>query len=188
MVHWVDIDHHLVELCRRHLSWADDPVYNDSRLRYFGADIREFWASNTSLYDVIILDLPDPDVDSLRESESSPEYQLYSRQFMNVLRAHLADGGAFVTHCGPVAPGGDPEQRRAGLQWVTEICREVGLADGAPYHTFIPSFQSEWGFYMSVSPSADSKFPDGLAVMESDAQRAAFFWPRFWYSPFIGHN
>lgn len=189
-VDWVDIDHYLVGLCRRYLSWADDAVYNDSRLRYFGADIRQFWASNSGLYDLIILDLPDPDIDALLELEA-PEtttgYSLYSRQFMRVLAEHLAPGGAFVSHCGPISPGGNPQERRGGLEWITVMCEELGLGSGAPYHTFIPSFQSEWGFFMSCAPSLAENYPSGLAVMDRGAQDAAFNWPRFWTCPFFGH-
>lgn len=190
-VDWVDIDHHLVELCRRHLSWADDAVYNDRRLRYFGMDIREFWASNNVTYDLIILDLPDPDVDTLTEfraPETGSTYSLYSRQFMRVMASHLSPGGAFVSHCGPISPGGNPQIRRAGLDWIQTTCNEINMREGYAYHTFIPSFQSEWGFYMSCAPSAAENYPSGLAVMDGDAQNAAFHWPRFWTNPFFRHR
>jgi spermidine synthase len=188
LVDWVDIDGGLVDLCRRHLSWADDPVYNDQRLHYFAADIREFWASNDRLYDIVILDLPDPDVEALAEApESVDEYPLYSRQFMRVLRSRLANGGAFVSHCGPVAPGGDPSVSRAGLTWMSEVSRECGFGEGAAYHTCIPSFQGDWGFFMSVAPVNTPSWPEGLAVMDLEAQTYAFTWPRCWNSPYVGH-
>lgn len=186
-VDWVDIDSCLVELCRRHLSWADDSVYNDPRLRYFGADIREFWTSHNTAYDLIILDLPDPDVDALHGIDADDA--LYSTDFMKELKAHLAADGAFVSHCGPVAPGGDPSLTRAGLTWITQVSRELGF-EMHPYHTFIPSFQSEWGFTMSVAPrlgaTTSAEFPTGLAVMEADALATAFHWPVFWNSPYLG--
>jgi spermidine synthase len=190
-VDWVDIDHHLVDLCRRHLSWADDCVYNDRRLRFFGRDIREFWASNNNKYDLIILDLPDPDIDSLVPlvvSETSNDYPLYSREFMRVMAEHLTPGGAFVSHCGPISPGGDPHVRRAGLMMMRSMCQTIGLGNGSMYHTTIPSFQSSWGFFLSCEPSDVDKYPSGLAVMDSDAQQMAFHWPRFWNSPFFGHS
>jgi spermidine synthase len=190
-VDWVDIDGGLVDLCRRHLSWAEDAVYNDQRLRYFAADIREFWASNNDLYDVVILDLPDPDTDELVAGGAIPrpasDYALYSQQFMSVLRSKLADGGAFVSHCGPVAPGGDPSVTRAGLTWISELSRTCGFGEGAGYHTIIPSFQGEWGFFMSIAPAAAPYWPEGLAVMDLETQAHAFYWPRFWTSPYIGH-
>lgn len=188
-VDWVDIDHYLVDLCRRHLSWADDPVYNDPRLRYFGEDIRTFWASNTDLYDLIVLDLPDPDVEDLCAGtmEDDGDYALYSPRFFQVLRSHLTTDGVFVSHCGPVAPGGDPSMRRAGLEWIRTQSTAIGFNTGAAYHTFIPSFQSQWGFFMSTCPSDAAQYPSGLAVMDLDAQTHAFSWPAFWNSPYLGH-
>ena len=137
----------------------------------------------------MILDLPDPDVDALRGAapESVADYPLYSRQFMSVLRSKLAGGGAFVSHCGPIAPGGDPSVSRPGLTWISELSQECGFGEGAAYHVIIPSFQSEWGFFMSVAPSYASCMPEGRAVMDLEAQTHAFCWPRFWNSPYIGH-
>lgn len=186
-VHWVDIDGSLVDLCRRHLSWADDSVYNDPRLCFFAADIRDFFSTDAARYDVIILDLPDPDVETLRMKVGVENYELYSLPFWEELRAHLTPHGAVVSHCGPIQPGGDPEKRRAGLDWIIKMSQAVGLGDGFPYHVCIPSFQGEWGFWMSVRPSDDARFPAaGLAVMDLEAQSAAFSWPRYWTSPFIG--
>ncbi len=187
-VDWVDIDGGLVDLCRRHLSWADDYVYNDPRLRYFAADIRQFFIQDAARYDIIILDLPDPDVDELKVAATmgGEMYLLYSLHFWQELRIHLAPGGAVVSHCGPIQPGGDPEMRRAGLDWIIKMSQHVGLGSGFPYHVCIPSFQSEWGFWMSVPPCKDDTFPAGLAVMDSEAQQVAFTWPRYWTSPYIG--
>jgi len=185
LVDWVDIDGGLVDLCRRHLSWADDPVYNDPRLTYYAADICEFWASNNGQYDIVILDLPDPDVDELRHAVAG-SYSLYGQRFMETLRTHLSPRGAFVSHTGPIMPGGDPSVRRAGHTWLLEVSAHCGFTETAGYHTFIPSFQSEWGFLMSVRPSSDSNFPEGLAVMDVDTQTHVFFWPRHWFSPYVG--
>jgi spermidine synthase len=194
-VDWVDIDGALVDLCRRHLSWADDDVYNDRRLTYVAADIRQFLAATTTHYDVIILDLPDPDVDALKAlsvAEDPVEYPLYGRKFFQVLREHMVlreDMGpqsVLVSHTGPVAPGGDEEERRAGLAWIHAMATENGFGAGHAYKTFIPSFQSEWGFWMSCAPCTESRFPNGLAVMDICAQAAAFTWPRYYTSPYFG--
>jgi spermidine synthase len=191
-VDWVDIDGGLVNLCRRHLSWASDDVYNDRRLHYYAEDVRHFLASREeSVYDVIILDLPDPDVDELRELRtrvSRNDYTLYSQEFWRVLRNHLSTNGAIVTHCGPISPAGDPWERRAGLMWTVDMGRECGLGVGSAYHVNIPSFQSDWGFWMSCAPSDHDRFPVGLAVMNAETQKYAFTWCAYWNSPFIGHR
>lgn len=192
-VDWVDIDGGLVDLCRRHLSWASDSVYNDRRLHFYAEDIRTFLASRVAgmFYDVIILDLPDPDVEALRDlrvADSATEYPLYGRQFWRMMRNHLAVDGALVTHCGPISPAGDPYERRAGLMWILEMGREYGFGFGSAYHTCISSFQSDWGFWMSCAPCDQDRFPVGLAVINCESQRYAFTWCSYWNSPFIGHR
>jgi spermidine synthase len=183
-VDWVDIDKPLVDLCRRHMVYANDEVYNDPRLTFHAADIRTFLTGSTNAYDVILLDLPDPDVESLTSEGASSPPSLYSAAFFRLIRAHLAYDGAIATHCGPVMPGGNPERRRAGLHWIQKVAADFGK--GSAYHVSIPSFQGEWGFWMSVSPSAFSRFPTGLLVMDLLSQNAAFSFPDYWLSSFVG--
>lgn len=181
-VDWVDIDEPLVELCRRHLRWVEDEVYNDTRLHYTGADIRLFLRNCTTSYDVIVLDLPDPDVETLGTytHEDPVEYPLYGNNFWRELTRVLAEGGAVVSHTGPIRPGGDPYERREGLAWIQDTAETAGLGRGFPYHVGIPSFMGEWGFWMSVAPRTDVVFPEGLRVMDDETQRVAFTWPRYW--------
>jgi len=198
-VDWVDIDKPLVDLCRRHMVYANDDVYNDPRLAYHEAEASAFLSGlhKDIKYDVIILDLPDPDAESLRTAETAATataatatattaVALYSVPFFRMLKDHLANDGVMATHCGPVLPGGDPQRRRAGLHWIQKAARLAGLPVGAAYHAGIPSFQGEWGFWMSVSPSAFSRFPTGLLVMDLLSQNAAFSFPDYWLSSFVG--
>jgi spermidine synthase len=187
-VDWVDLDGGLVSLCRRYLSWANDDVYNDPRLHFHASDIRLFWASNTFLYDVIILDLPDPDVVMAAET-ADDEYPLYGQRFWEVVASRLSTGGGVVTHCGAIAAGAAGEKRRPGLTWNIRCAERVGLMGGESYHVFIPSFHSEWGFWMSVAAAPfHSTFPsEKCLVMSSvEAQKAAFYWAPYWTSPFLG--
>ena len=173
---WVDIDGGLVELCRRHLGWAGDDVYNDPRLTYHAEDIRHFFARDDSQFDVIIMDLPDPDCDMLAQTDDDEygNYSLYGYQFMAQLRIHLRGPRAVVSHCGPIRPG-----ELDGVRWMLNA---GGFGHGFPYHTVIPSFQGSWGFWMSVAPrSLAGDFPkDKMRIMDGDAQTAAFLWPAFW--------
>ena len=186
-VDWVDIDKPLVDLCRRHLAYATDEVYNDPRLVYHDADIRAFLASKKDVkYDVILLDLPDPDVESLTSEGASSPPSLYSLAFFQWLKTHLTPDGAIATHSGPVLPGGDPETRRAGLHWIQKTAASAELGRGTAYHVGISSFQGEWSFWMSVPPCPLSRFPPGLLVMDLVVQSVAFTWPNYWLSSFIG--
>ena len=178
---WVDIDKELVDLCKQHLRYAEESVYTDPRVTFHSEDIRTYFASNKNLFDVVILDLPDPDADYLREYPSvdgAEDYELYSSAFWKALLANLSATGQVVTHCGPISPGMDKYKRRAGLSWIDETFKRPS---SVAYHVNIPSFQSEWGFWMSCPPSHMQKFPQDLVVMDGFAQIQAFSWPAYWF-------
>lgn len=168
---WVDIDEDAVNLCRRHLVYADDDVYNDPRVEHHWVDICKYLEGPTGSFDAVILDLPDPDVKKLRVNNA----YLYSHAFYLAIMGTLLPGGGIVSHVGPVQPGGDPFERREGLMWVQGVWQT-----GVGYHVYIPSFQSEWGFWMSLSPSDIDKFPKTCLVMDNSTQSHAFFWPKYW--------
>ena len=163
---WVDIDRELVSLCEEHLRWAPG-VCEDSRVTYYGEDIREAWGRGLGHFDVIVLDLPDPDGDT---------GYLYSPTFWDDVRAHLATGGVVVTHCGPVRPLGNIGE---GFQRVHAALARLG-GTGRFYHIGIPSFQGDWGFFLwrregAVGGAAPPALPAGLRVVDNDQLNA---WAR----------
>jgi spermidine synthase len=108
-----------------------------------------------AIYDVIILDLPDPDGDT---------GYLYSPDFWRDVQKFLKVDGLFVTHVGPVRPFGGLGE---GARRVLETTKEAGLKltrDGF-YHIGIPSFQGEWGFWMGC---ADGETPDTRVTVLAD--------------------
>jgi spermidine synthase len=136
-VDWVDIDGELVALCEEHLGWAPG-VRADPRVRFFAEDVRAVLPrAGRGEYDVVILDLPDPDGET---------GYLYSPDFWHDIQRVLRDeGGRLVTHCGPVRPFGSVGE---GFQRIWG----AGVASvGGFYHIGIPSFQGEWGFWMMVT-------------------------------------
>jgi predicted membrane-bound spermidine synthase len=147
-VDWVDIDGELVSLCEGALCWAPG-VRQHPRVRYVAADIRDWFngaaRGSEGPYDVIILDLPDPDGET---------GYLYSPEFWRDVRRFLRSDGLFVTHVGPVRPVpglGD------GARRVVETAREGGIEltrDGF-YHICVPSFQGEWGFWIGGGAAAE---------------------------------
>jgi spermidine synthase len=185
-VDWVDIDGDLVNLCRRHLAWAGDDVYNDPRLTFHAQDIRTFLRSAVEggpVYDVIILDLPDPDTDMLRGDEASnnalEEMPLHGRAFWSLVRQSLKNDGVLATHAGGIRPGLRPEAR-ATLTWICEQATAVGFENGHSYHAPIPSFHSEWAFWVSKMPSDWNALPYTLRALDADGFTHAFHWPRYW--------
>jgi len=171
---WIDIDDGLVNLCRRHLDWTENDVYNNPKVTFLAEDIRTA-LPKYGKFDVIILDLPDPDVEEVAANG------LYGSSFWKLLHEHLSERGAIATHVGPVAPGADTERYRTGLHLIQE---RAGA--GYPYHALIPSFQSEWGFWMSTAPVRSGPFPAACSVIDEETMTGAFTWTRGWFSSAVG--
>jgi spermidine synthase len=155
---WVDIDSKLVDMCEAHLQWAPD-VRTNPLVRFYGENIGTV-LPNLGKFNVIILDLPDPDGDT--------DY-LYSKDFWRSLRQHLTEDGRIVTHTGPVRPFGNIGE---GLVRVWKEATAGGVdpwIDGF-YSVCIPSFQGEWGFWISgFRPFFDMRMkslPSGLKVVD----------------------
>jgi spermidine synthase len=176
-VDWVDYDRDLVDLCRLHLRWAPT-VMADSRVRFQAADIQVALPALGD-YDVIILDLPDPDGDT---------GYLYSAAFWRDLHTHLVPGGYIVTHCGPVRPFGNVGE---GFQRVWCSTGEAGMRFDPTgfYPMIIPSFQGTWGFWMwsrldsdvsRISRFATEALPADLRVVDADQLVAWSRTPRVW--------
>lgn len=164
-VDWVDIDGELVKLCREHLRYTPDSVYDDKRVSYYAADIMNFLDNmeRVGLYDAIIIDLPDPDPTS---------HVLYGETFWKLIHRSLKMGGGIVSHVGPVEPG-----RRPGL----EMVRAGAGGGGHAFHTYVPSFQGEWGFWMNKEPAFDRPFDlAGCGVVDDAYLRTVFHWDRHW--------
>jgi len=130
---WVDIDTELVELCKEHLGWAPH-VYTDPRVKFIGKDIREVLPT-LGTFDIIILDLPDPDSES----------ELYGPAMWSAYKSALT--GHIVTHVGPVRPFGNIGD---GVQRVWSSARAGGFLPWVSgfYQITIPSFQGSWGFWI----------------------------------------
>jgi spermidine synthase len=167
-VDWVDIDGQVVEACREHMKWGQDAAYTDPRVTYYAEDIRIFLERTEKYWDVIIIDLPDPDP---TESPLHCEV-LMGYRFWRQIKDHLATGGAWVTHTGPV--------RRKGPSGADFLQRATAMADfyttdHTPYHAMIPSFQDDWGYMMNCRPIFKPlEFP--VRFLTLHAYRYIFQW------------
>jgi spermidine synthase len=160
-VDWVDIDGELVSACRDHLGWAPT-VYDDPRLNFYAEDIMAYLRrSARESYNVIIIDLPDPE-----EEENG----LYTTEFWSAVKAHLHEGGAIVTHCGP-SRFPDPQRM---IRWVQ---KNGDIPAGGEYHANIPSFTDDWGFVMSCRPVFSSPIPQPVRFLTPEAYKYIFMWP-----------
>ena len=147
----VDLDGEVVEICRRFLPNHHRGAFDDPRAQLHIADARKYLEDTEDTYDVIIVDLPDP-------QEAGPASFLYTQSFYSLLRRRLNPGGVAAVQS---------EQCMTGnLKAFTAISHTLGSVFPRvfPYHAMIPSFSLDWGFNLaSLGPS-----PTELAAQEVD--------------------
>jgi len=131
----VDLDPAITTLFKTHptLSKLNDHAYQSPKVTVVNQDAWKFIETANVLYDVIIIDLPDPNNISLS--------RLYSQTFYRLLSSHLSKSGAMVTQAT------SPMFTREAFWCIAETLEESDFQT-LPYHTYIPSF-GEWGFVLA---------------------------------------
>lgn len=179
----VDLDAKVIELSRKYLAsysnctgFGTPSCFDDPRADLYAEDFFEWFEKHIGhdicdtrrekagmLYDVIILDLLDPE--SLPEGAAFAEY-LYSEKFFRRISCTLTDRGVLVSNFGegPEAPFmGGPE---AGLQHELFKERAAMFYDKAEkirnlsrnfhhtrvYDTAVPSYRADWAFAIGMVP------------------------------------
>lgn len=166
----VDLDPRVTQIFRDHpeLSAMNGSALSDPRVTIVNDDAWKFLERDERIYDVVIIDLPDP--------KSIALSRLYSRQFYGLLAERLSGQGVLVTQAGSpffarqafwsvvttLESSRNPQQPGQGL--FTK-----------PYHSYVPSF-GEWGFVLA-SPvplsGRDLDVPNGLSYLTPDVWQAA---------------
>ncbi len=140
---------------------------NNPRVAVVNADGYRFLADSSDLYEVIIIDLPDPRNESLA--------RLYSRDFYGLVKRHLARGGIFVTQAS------SPYFVRNAYWCIAHTAADVGLKVQT-YHVYVPAF-GYWGFVLGSDLTVDwnriwirvptrfltSEMLPSMAVFDSDS-------------------
>jgi spermidine synthase len=139
----VDIDARVTGLFRSHrlLTALNGNALNDPRVRVHNTDAFRFLQESDALYDVILIDLPDP---------SAPELgKLYSTAFYGLAGRRLAAGGMLAAQCT------SPFRARSAYWCIVHTLRAArwGPQDdqrfvARPYHTLVPTFGT-WGFVLA---------------------------------------
>ncbi len=143
----VDLDKDAVEVCKEFLIEWHQNAFNDHRVKVFFEDARGFISEADEVFDVIILDLPEPE-------KESPALKLYTKEFYEEVYNNLTEKGIMVTQATSTAVN--------NLQTFTIILNTIKqvfpIVRG--YWTSIPSFYTPWGFVYA------SKCPDPVTLKE----------------------
>ena len=139
----VDIDPAITELfsTRPGLMALSEDSLNDPRVKVVNADASKFLETTHEVYDVVLIDLPDPHDIAIS--------RLYTRWFYLHVRTRLAAGGIMVTQAT------SPYYAREAYWSIVSTIETAHSSDDPrppmhviPYHTYVPTF-GDWGFVMA---------------------------------------
>ncbi|SHG05995.1 polyamine aminopropyltransferase [Ornithinibacillus halophilus] len=131
----VDLDPAVVELANTEplLLEVNDGALMDEKVEVVHEDAFQFLEDTDEWFDVIIIDLPDPNNESLNK--------LYTREFYSLVRNHLNPGGAAMIQAT------SPVFAREVYWTISETVASTGL-HVENLHVDVPSF-GNWGFVMA---------------------------------------
>ncbi|WP_093136282.1 polyamine aminopropyltransferase [Salinibacillus kushneri] len=137
----VDLDPAVVELASKsyHLVKLNEGALQDEKVNIKHQDAFEYLEGSNQFYDVILVDLPDPNNESLNK--------LYTKEFYSLVRNHLKPDGAMMVQS--TSPVFAPQ-----VYWtISETISDTGL-NVENFHVDVPSF-GNWGFVMASCENID---------------------------------
>lgn len=162
----VDLDPAVTDLARTFQPFVDlnEGSLDDPRVEVVNADAMAWMETGANLFDVAIVDFPDP--------HSFSVGKLYTDTFYQLLMKRVApDGVVAVQSTSPrLAPNS---------YWcIAETMESVGFFV-RPYHAAVPSF-GEWGFMLASQRAipVPSDVPDDLRFLSDDYVPNLFVLPR----------
>ncbi|RLE67450.1 MAG: spermidine synthase [Thermoprotei archaeon] len=134
-IYMVDIDNDAINIFKKYLYEWHRNSFSDPRVRLIIDDGRSFLEKSREKFDVIIIDITDP-------LKSSPSRLLYTFEFYKHVYEKLNDDGLMVTQATSVSY--TPENYAIIYNTLKKVFPIV-----RPFYTYIPSFDSQWGFMMA---------------------------------------
>ncbi len=171
----VDLDPAMTALFRenRELAALSGDAMHDPRVEIIHQDAFEFLKAASALYNVILIDLPDPKNPSLSK--------LYSRAFYTQAARRLTRDGVLVTQAtSPVYARKAFWSIARTLDATPDPYRPGETLQVQPFHAYIPSF-GDWGFIMAGARRLDwaaIALPDQLTFLDASMLQGMTDFPR----------
>lgn len=162
----VDLDPAVTALAKSnpYISSLNNGAFENERLTVINEDAFVYLSNTDRYFDLIIIDLPDPNNTALS--------RLYSREFYLLVKDRLSENGSFVTQAT------SPFYASKAFWSIKKTIESAGYADVVPYHTHIPSF-GEWGFILASKSRIDldsTKLPTSTKYVDAYAiERMLYF-------------
>ncbi|MEF2294032.1 polyamine aminopropyltransferase [Virgibacillus dokdonensis] len=131
----VDLDPSVTKLGKENheITELNDNAFADDRVQTVNADAFRYLQEHKDLYDVILVDMPDPNNESLNK--------LYTLEFYQLLRNHLRPGGAIMVQA--TSPTFATE-----VYWSIDKTMQAADLYTDNLHVDVPSF-GDWGFVLA---------------------------------------
>ncbi len=161
----VDLDPHITRLFRQEalLTRLNAQALNHPKVTVVNADAYRWLQEHPGVFDVIIVDFPDPSNFAIGK--------LYTTSFYQQIDQHLsAEGFAVVQTTSPLVA-------RKSFWTVATTIEAVGL-NTTPYHAHVPSF-GEWGFIIASRRPfrLPQQLPPGLRFLTPQGMAALLDFP-----------
>jgi spermidine synthase len=174
----VDIDPSITQLSQTHpqILALNMGALEDPRVKVVNEDAFTYLMKDSSTYDVIICDLPDPTSETLA--------RLYSNVSFKMMLARLNQNGALVSQAT------SPDLTSNAFWCIEKTMQDAGFRYTFPYHASIPSFGT-WGFIMAKqSQYLKTDFRDEIELkyMENDMLQHLMYFPKDKRNPSILPN
>lgn len=138
----VDLDPAMIDLAKNNalLRKLNEQAFSNPLVKIKNKDAFSYLKNSTETYDVIIIDLPDPNNEALNK--------LYTWEFYSLVRNALTpEGITSIQSTSPVFA-------REAFWTINETVKHVGLQT-AGYHIDVPSF-GNWGFTLASRAQIDT--------------------------------
>jgi spermidine synthase len=169
----VDLDPAITELFSEHaiLSEISGDALEDERVTIHHMDAVKYLEASEKSYDVIIMDLPDPNDPALS--------RLYTKGVFRLALRHLRPRGALVTQA--TSPFYAPDAYWCIVETIEAAVKTGPLLRAVhPYHAFVPSF-GEWGFVMVTAQGVkadESPIEVDTRFLNADSMASMFRFPK----------
>ena len=161
----VELDPHMTTLFAQQplLRQLNADALRSPKLHIVNADAFSWLEGHAELFDVIVIDFPDPTNFAIGK--------LYTTGFYKLVDEHLAAGGYAVVQTT------SPLLARKSFWTVVATIQAVGLTT-TPYHAHVPSF-GEWGFVLASRRPyrVPTTLPSGLRFLTLAGLPALFEFP-----------
>jgi spermidine synthase len=145
----VDLDPEVIDVSKKYLRAIHEDSWKDPRFEYVEMDCRAYIQKTDRKFDLVIVDLPDPENDIIST--------LYSLEFYNSVYAVLDEDGIMVTQ----ATSADYAFGADAYAVIVKTLEASDFPIVRPYVKYVPGF-GMWGFVIA------SKKYDPLAIDEDE--------------------